>query len=254
MWAVHEFFEAPYFGVFTKKGRWRHHEELEKRAEQRFMATTRELNLSLEEDPPGSFRNYFPVLASGIYTKFEDFVPRGLVIDAGASVGDYAVLIARKYGVEVRSFEPDVQRFATLTKNVERNQLAARVSPKRAALGSSLGVTKVAIVPHHGAVKEGEAGPLSEVPLLTVDSLHVSPDILKIDVEGMEVEVLEGSRETIRLHHPKIIIETHSKELRKRVTRDLQESGYRLRHKEFGGRDGSAPWMDELYNLFFSAN
>ena len=45
-----------------------------------------------------------------------------------------------------------------------------------------------------------------ELPLITVDCLGLSPDYIKYDVEGAEMESLIGSDETIRAHHPELLI------------------------------------------------
>lgn len=48
------------------------------------------------------------------------------------------------------------------------------------------------------------------VQLLTIDSLHLkNVSLIKMDVEGMEDQALEGARETILTNHPVIIIEIH---------------------------------------------
>lgn len=47
------------------------------------------------------------------------------------------------------------------------------------------------------------------VPTLALDSLQLARvDLIKLDVEGMEMEALAGARETIARHHPILIIET----------------------------------------------
>jgi FkbM family methyltransferase len=44
------------------------------------------------------------------------------------------------------------------------------------------------------------------VPVLTIDSLHLPKcDFLKIDVEGMEQDVLEGAVQSIALHSPVLV-------------------------------------------------
>jgi len=43
-------------------------------------------------------------------------------------------------------------------------------------------------------------------PLITVDSLGVSPDYIKYDVEGAECEALVGSLETVRRARPVLLV------------------------------------------------
>jgi len=46
-----------------------------------------------------------------------------------------------------------------------------------------------------------------DVDVITLDSLHLAPDFIKIDIEGMEYHALLGGEQTIRTHKPIIIIE-----------------------------------------------
>ena len=63
--------------------------------------------------------------------------------------------------------------------------------------------------------------------MLTLDSLDLSRlDLLKIVVEGMEIEVLEGARALIESQHP-IIIAEYPKTDRQRPTAMLNGRGYR---------------------------
>jgi FkbM family methyltransferase len=69
---------------------------------------------------------------------------------------------------------------------------------------------------------------LVPVRAITIDSLALKRvDLLKIDVEGMECEVLEGARRTIRQCLPVIIIE-HLKAGPEKIAADLQHYGYLL--------------------------
>lgn len=63
------------------------------------------------------------------------------------------------------------------------------------------------------------------VELRRVDELELQPRFVKIDVEGAEVGVLEGMRETIREHTPALMIERSERV--GRVIELLAEYGYR---------------------------
>ena len=52
------------------------------------------------------------------------------------------------------------------------------------------------------------------------------PDLLKIDVEGAEIEVLTGASRVLAEYHPTIICEIHSAKLGQEVTMMLSENGY----------------------------
>jgi FkbM family methyltransferase len=67
-----------------------------------------------------------------------------------------------------------------------------------------------------------------ELPMTTIDSLGLSSlDLLKIDVEGMEVDVLEGAACILAEHRP-IIFAEHIKVGRDRLIEKLSPLGYRI--------------------------
>lgn len=49
---------------------------------------------------------------------------------------------------------------------------------------------------------------MTTVTAVSIDSLTLArSDLMKVDVEGMEMEVMEGARKTIDLHHPILVVE-----------------------------------------------
>ncbi len=63
-----------------------------------------------------------------------------------------------------------------------------------------------------GKVQEGSEGKAIRVPQRTLDECAAKlepPDLIKVDVEGAELEVLEGARELIAGRRPAMIIEFH---------------------------------------------
>ena len=84
----------------------------------------------------------------------------------------------------------------------------------------------------------------------TLDSYKLKADLLKIDIEGFEIEVLEGTIKTIKKYHPKIIIETHSRALEKQTKEFISRLNYNLKHE---GRSiyNANKEFDKVTNLFF---
>ena len=64
------------------------------------------------------------------------------------------------------------------------------------------------------------------VKVVDLDSLGLNPFFMKVDVEGFEIEVLEGSIATIRKHLPAILIEIQSEQTFKKVQEFLGALGY----------------------------
>jgi FkbM family methyltransferase len=72
------------------------------------------------------------------------------------------------------------------------------------------------------------------VPMRRLDSLISSgevpvPDLIKIDIEGAELEMLEGTRELLESKHPALFIETHSPRLAMQCDELLRQHSYEVR-------------------------
>ena len=115
------------------------------------------------------------------------FRPGEVFVDVGANVGAYS-LRAASQGMSVHSFEPNPENVKVLERNSEINGLS--INMHACALGSSEGSASLA--PNRGASRITDAGDL-EVPVRTLDSFHLPrADLLKMDVEGYELEVIRG--------------------------------------------------------------
>jgi FkbM family methyltransferase len=143
------------------------------------------------------------------YEAFRAAVEPGTVaLDVGANVGAYAMLLGRWVGGggRVFAFEPAPGPFNGLARHIALNHLDAVVQPIQAAVGSSS--TTAMFLPASTAgegrlATEVENGPGAiAVPVLTIDAFclerRITPRFIKIDVEGAELAVLKGARDTIR--------------------------------------------------------
>ena len=140
--------------------------------------------------------------------------PGQSVVDIGANIGAHTMALAAIVGPQghVTAFEPQRVIFQILNANAALNGLGC-VATRQMALGSSAGTIKVPPMDYAG---EANFGGLSlegaiageEVPLATLDSLALRAcDFAKIDVEGMEIEVLKGMGETIARFRPAMYVE-----------------------------------------------
>ncbi|MGC9123924.1 MAG: FkbM family methyltransferase [Thermoplasmata archaeon] len=192
------------------------------------------------DDTPGnSLREIF---IEKIYD-FPDFIPKkgDVVIDVGASYGDTAIWYAKKFGAKVMAFEPLKDIYEILLKNIDLNK--ADVIAYNIALGNGKNINgkrqgnMLAI----GNEEKFETKRLDDFEFERVD-------LIKIDVEGFELDVLEGAKKTIMKHRPKIILEVHSKDLFKGCTEFLKKLDYKI---EYYGRKIKNKDMDLVQNLFF---
>jgi FkbM family methyltransferase len=60
----------------------------------------------------------------------------------------------------------------------------------------------------------------------TLDSFHLIPYFIKVDVEGQEAQVIQGAIETIRKYKPVILIEIQSLEGYKLIGNFMEKLGY----------------------------
>lgn len=137
--------------------------------------------------------------------------PGSIVVDIGANVGNHAVF----YGLcsrvsKVLAFEPNPVANALLRRNVELNGLSTvDLSWSHLGLGRSSCVGTV-VTPKErnlggSRLQISNAG---DIEIVALDSLElIECDFIKIDVEGMEIDVLAGAKETIKRCKPVIAIE-----------------------------------------------
>ena len=133
--------------------------------------------------------------------------PGNIVFDVGANAGAYTVLFAQWVGREghVYAFEPDRRAFEGLAAHVRLNSVADRITASLAAVLDRVGAAPLVVSDSPGgsrvasSVGSDDAG--GRVPTVSIDHLcrehGVVPDVIKIDVEGAELSVLRGARETI---------------------------------------------------------
>lgn len=150
---------------------------------------------------------------------------RGTVIDVGAHVGNHTVWFGAVCGARVVSLEPNPDSFALLVDNVRRNRIRGWLA--NVAVGSELAEGRVVSVNPLNTgmtvIAKGRGG----VRIVTVDSLGArNVSLLKVDVEGSELEALEGAEETIKASRPLIYVEAASQDSKRGVDRFLRRFGY----------------------------
>jgi FkbM family methyltransferase len=148
---------------------------------------------------------------------------RGRVFyDVGANLGFFSLLAAHISGLDagrVYAFEAAPDNAEAIRVNAALNAIA-NVEVLAVAVSDHAGRGRLQVVDDQSWSKLVDYGEhpfterVIEVELVAIDDLVASgrlppPDVVKIDVEGAELAVLRGMRETIERHRPAIICELH---------------------------------------------
>ncbi|MCI0630990.1 MAG: FkbM family methyltransferase [Phycisphaerales bacterium] len=137
-------------------------------------------------------------------------------IDVGANIGYYSILAARCVGRSGRvvSIEASPVVFKTLEQNLAHNAVGSKVRAINKAAAAGPGLVGVYAGPSHNVgltttVKERGLPLQSQVEALPLDDLLTSTDIrmarlVKIDVEGAELDVLAGMKGILEQSRPDV--------------------------------------------------
>ncbi len=157
-----------------------------------------------------------------------------VALDIGANLGAHTLALAQIVGPggAVFAFEPQRVLFQILCGNVALNEIP-NVHALPVALGRAAGRAKVPALDYRVA---GNFGGVSlagadgeDVPVLPLDQLEVTRvKLIKIDVEGMELDVLAGAKATLARCHPILYVENDRAEKAEPLVALLQENGYRM--------------------------
>jgi FkbM family methyltransferase len=135
-----------------------------------------------------------------------DVAPGDVVFDVGANLGAYSLLLAQWVGPAgcVYAFEPAPEARRGLERHVRLNDCSHRVMISAEAVSATRGLAQFRASGPQGdnrLVTSGDGGDRIPVRTTSIDEFcsahHLAPSLIKIDVEGAELEVLRGARRTI---------------------------------------------------------
>lgn len=163
-------------------------------------------------------------------------------IDVGANIGNHTVYFGAFISRTVIAIEPNARTIPTLQRNLARNRgdwiickcaVGATVGPGRIALpcgaDNNVGMATIERI--------SDAGVHGAVPIKTLDDIidvHLNGghalsriNVVKIDVEGMELEAVKGAKNMLTTFRPHLFIEAATPSAFDELEAYLSPFGYR---------------------------
>ncbi len=162
--------------------------------------------------------------------------PGDTVVEVGANIGAHTVHLAQLVGPagRVLAFEPQHVVFQILCANIVLNE-AFNVRTFNAGSGDAAGTVKLPDIDY--ALAESNFGGVSligasqgnDIPIIPLDTLDLpSLRLIKIDVEGMEAQVIKGAVAQLSRHRPILYVENDWRDKSPELISLIQSLGYDL--------------------------
>ena len=166
---------------------------------------------------------------------------RGVYVDVGANIGNHSVFFGRFLADHVVAVEPNPDLLSLLERNLRANDVG-RWTTVTVAIGAGAGAGR--LLPREGyegndgaqqvlAADLGTSGALVEIDTLDHVLATLGPEtadgvrLVKIDIEGMELEALHGAVHLLEHQGPDIVVEAAGHAEHAGVAAFLSGYGYR---------------------------
>ena len=184
----------------------------------------------------GRSLDFYGEFSEGESLLFNELIkPGDNIIEAGANIGSHTLHMAKTIGAEghIYAYEPQRIVFQTLCANLALNGIT-NVHAIQAGLGSQQGHMTVPVInpnqpENFGGIslnltKQGEP-----VEIHTIDALKLSHcQLIKVDVEGMELAVIQGAKETIKNLRPILYLENDRLEKSAELVAYVKQLNYQV--------------------------
>ncbi len=175
--------------------------------------------------------------------------PGDVIIDIGANQGVFSIFAAAK-SAKVFAVEPDPNNYSILLRNIEMNGLQDSIFPINKAVSSTTGAITLYVPERDGTALTGlitttpvvsamyQTMDVTSMRELTVPTLSFSEllkdvgdteiDLLKIDVEGAELDILYSGKEEEFLGIKRLVMETHAGYSQRELCSRLADLGFTI--------------------------
>jgi FkbM family methyltransferase len=160
-------------------------------------------------------------------------------IDVGANIGNHSIFMSSFLSDHLVAFEPNPDVLNVLKKNLSQN--ITNYTLLECALGKAKGTGSI-VLPENaknnvGMAKIDVKDESDKIEISTLDNIinnlqetkkiNGNVSIIKIDVKGMEIDVLKGSKNTILKDKPEIFVEAATNEYFNELNDYLSDIGYK---------------------------
>ncbi|MFJ2990475.1 FkbM family methyltransferase [Collimonas sp. NPDC087041] len=167
---------------------------------------------------------------------FEQIVrPGDFVVEAGANIGSHTVWLSKRVGEQgmVQAYEPARHTFQLLCANLVANE-CLNVAALQQAIAAQAGILDFPLLEPRQSWNFGGASMKKDwtqqkerVVATTLDAQSLERlDFIKADVEGFELELISGARQTIERQRPVVYIEINTAEIRDQAVAFFEPLGY----------------------------
>lgn len=168
--------------------------------------------LRMEMDLQGSFQLWAGFYERETYRWVRQFAADCCSgVDVGAAQGEFTLfLLKSSRASRIVAFDPDTEHEARFTRNLEMNGFSEgdRLARFRQFVGT---------------------GADGSVRLDSLEGLFCSPVFLRVDVDGFEMDVLQGAIGMLQKMKVRLLLETHSEILEDNCNQFLKNLGYQTR-------------------------
>ncbi|MHA1539281.1 MAG: FkbM family methyltransferase [Alphaproteobacteria bacterium] len=157
-----------------------------------------------------------------------------VILDIGANTGNHSVFYAKFCGAKkIYPFEPHPTSISLFRRNIDLNKITC-VDPSFLGLAVGEKQSKLRFENHmtgNLGLASFTPDPKGNLPVCCLDDvIDFKVDFIKIDIEGMELEVLRGARKTIAKYKPQMMLEIkHNHDAA--FLKIMDEMGYQIIHQ-----------------------
>lgn len=164
---------------------------------------------------------------------------KNIAIDVGANIGNHSIFICSFIVDHLIAFEPNPDVLPKLCRNLAKNNCNYTLYECAVGEKESRGAIYIPenMVDNIGTARINLQSSDGNIEISTLDSVFsswrenekdpIALSLIKIDVEGMEPQVLKGAKNTIQKYKPHIFVEAATKDELQRIREVLHSFGYR---------------------------